>query len=194
MLDDVERLDQLINHLLEAARLEKSPDPSEHEVVALDELLRSCAEAVCHRHRSPPETISLELVPCVTRARRVDLEMIFQNLMDNAVKYGGNPARVEVSLRLADGHSAVVRVSDNGRGIPPTLRRKVFGRFVRLGMELERKTKGTGLGLYIVGTLVRRLRGKVQVQERSDGPGSVFEVRLPARAAAAAPTPEFANV
>jgi signal transduction histidine kinase len=194
MLEDVERLDHLINHLLEAARLEKTPDFAENEMVDLDELIRSCAAAVCGRHRAPPETISLDLDPCVMRARRVDLEMIFQNLIDNAVKYGGSPPQVEITLRLADGQTAVARVIDNGRGIPIALRRKIFGRFVRLGVELERKSKGTGLGLYIVGTLVRRLRGKVQVQDRAEGSGSVFEVRLPARAKAAEPSPEFATV
>ena len=76
--------------------------------------------------------------------------------------------------------------SDPGQAIgwgPTTasqLRRKIFGRFVRLGSELERKTKGTGLGLYIVRTLVRRSGGKIQVSNRPQGPGTVFEVDLPA--------------
>ncbi len=51
-----------------------------------------------------------------------------------------------------------MQIADNGRGIPHNLRRKIFGRFVRLGLELEREKPGTGLGLYIVRTLVRRLQ------------------------------------
>ena len=74
---------------------------------------------------------------------------------------------------------AVTRIADHGRGIPRQLRRKIFGRFVRLGLELERKKPGTGLGLYLVRTVVRRLKGSVQVHGREDGPGAVFEVRLP---------------
>jgi len=59
------------------------------------------------------------------------------------------------------------------------LRQKVFGRFVRLGEELQRKKPGTGLGLYIVRTLVKRLGGKVKVLDRDRKSGTVFEVRLP---------------
>ena len=82
--------------------------------------------------------------------------------------------------QLADDRAAVF-VCDNGRGIPLRLRRKVFGRFVRLGSELEREKPGTGLGLYIVRTMVDRLRGKIRVRDNEQGTGTVFEVQLPAR-------------
>jgi len=104
--------------------------------------------------------------------------MIFRNLIDNAVKYAGTPPKVSVSLRSNAGN-AVVEISDNGEGIPKGLRQKVFGRFVRLGEELQRKKPGTGLGLYIVRTLVRRLGGKVKVLDRDRKSGTVFEVRIP---------------
>jgi len=63
------------------------------------------------------------------------------------------------------------------------LRHLIFGRFVRLGSELEREKPGTGLGLYIVRTMIGRLGGKIRLQERDrgSGNGAVFEVRLPAR-------------
>ena len=72
-----------------------------------------------------------------------------------------------------------IQVADNGRGIPHNLRRKIFGRFVRLGLELEREKPGTGLGLYIVRTLVRRLKGRIRVRDPKQGPGTIFEVQLP---------------
>ena len=77
----------------------------------------------------------------------------------------------------------MVRIADNGRGIPHHLRRKIFGRFVRLGSELERDKPGTGLGLYIVRTLVRRHRGRIRVRDPENGPGTVFEVQLPEKPA-----------
>jgi signal transduction histidine kinase len=123
------------------------------------------------------------------RARRVDLDMLFRNLLDNAVKYAGTPPQVQVSLRLESGPLAVVRIADNGRGIPPKMRRKIFGRFVRLGLELEREKPGTGLGLYIARTIARRLRGRIRVQDRRPAPGTVFEVHLPGGPAPAAPVP-----
>jgi signal transduction histidine kinase len=75
----------------------------------------------------------------------------------------------------------VTEVIDNGPGSPFRFRQKIFRRFVRLGSELQREKPGTGLGLYIVYTLVRRLRGKVRVLDRSSGPGTVFEISLPGR-------------
>ncbi len=61
------------------------------------------------------------------------------------------------------------------------MRRKIFGRFVRLGNELERSRTGTGLGLFIVRNLVKRLGGQVVVRDRPDQAGTIFEVQLPCR-------------
>jgi len=181
MLEDVERLDLLINQVLDARRLESGRTDGEVEDVPLADLLRQCAEAVCLRYRVPKETIELDLQECIVPARQMDLDMIFRNLLDNAIKYAGAEPLVEVSLERAAGRNAVVRICDNGRGIPHKLRRKIFGRFVRLGFELQREKPGTGLGLYIVRTAVRRLRGRVRVRDRDKGPGTVFEVRLPGK-------------
>lgn len=179
MLDDVERLDQLINHLLDAARLDKSPVVSEIEDVNLADLLRHCAETVCLRYQAPADVVQLDLAPCQVRARRGDLDVIFRNLLDNAVKYAGDEPHVSVELRPTEEGRAVVRIADNGRGIPLKLRRKIFGRFVRLGKELERDKPGTGLGLYIVRTMVVRLRGKIRISDPASGTGTVFEVQIP---------------
>jgi signal transduction histidine kinase len=179
MLEDVERLDTLINHLLDAARLDKTPQPSELEQIRLDDLIRSCADEVRQRYRTPNDVIRLALEPSTLTARRVDLNMIFRNLIDNAVKYAGDPPWVEVVSQPTAEGSVVTVVRDNGRGVPRQARNKIFRRFSRLGMELERDKPGTGLGLYIVHTLVRRLKGRIFVKDREPGPGSVFEVHLP---------------
>ena len=180
MLEDVERLDHLINQMLNAGRLESGRVDGETESVSLDDLLRECAEGVCLRYRIPAETVRLDVQPCTVRAGRLDLEMIFRNLLDNAVKYAAAEPQVEVSLRPTSDGGSLTRIADNGRGVPHKLRRKIFGRFVRLGLELEREKPGTGLGLYIVRTLVRRLRGRIRVRDREKGPGTAFEVQLPA--------------
>ena len=78
----------------------------------------------------------------------------------------------------------IIRVSDNGRGVPVELRKKIFKLFYRGGSELERTRKGTGLGLYIVRTLVHIMKGTVAVSDKPEGTGSVFEIELPGRAAA----------
>lgn len=180
VLDDLERLDRLINQVLAAGRVESERIDGAVADVDLPQLLDRCADAVCLSYRVPAETMSLDCQPCVVRARPLDLELVFRNLLDNAVKYGGSPPRVEVKLRLRLDGQASTQIRDNGRGIPRPLRHKIFGRFVRLGSELEREKPGTGLGLYIVRTIVRRLRGQVTVRERGAETGTVFEVILPA--------------
>jgi signal transduction histidine kinase len=180
MLEDLERLDRLINQMLEAGRLEAEHSSDEIEDVDLPRLLSNCAASVCLSYRMPAETICLNLDPCLVRARPVDMEVVFRNLIDNAVKYAGNPPRVEVRAYCNSLNQVLIQVADNGRGIPHNLRRKIFGRFVRLGLELEREKPGTGLGLYIVRTLVRRLKGRIRVHDPKQGPGTIFEVQLPA--------------
>jgi two-component system, OmpR family, phosphate regulon sensor histidine kinase PhoR len=179
MLEDLERLDHLINQMLDAGRLDADRPKDEEEDIELADLLRDCAASVCINYRVPADTVRLDLQASTVVGRRVDLDVVFRNLIDNAVKYAGATPRVEVDLRpVGDGH-VLVRITDNGRGIPRHLRRKIFGRFVRLGSELEREKPGTGLGLYIARTLVHRYRGRIRVRDPEQGPGSVFEVLLP---------------
>jgi len=180
MLEDVERLDTLINHLLEAARLEHEPLEAEGEEVDVATVLAKCRDIVCQRHRVAKEVVEMKLEPTQIRARPVDVELIFSNLIDNAVKYAGSPPQAWIEMTGTPVGGVLVRISDNGRGIPQQWRWKIFRRFVRLGQELEREKPGTGLGLYIVDTLVRRLRGQIVVRDRTGGSGTVFEVRLPA--------------
>ncbi|MEO8497920.1 MAG: HAMP domain-containing sensor histidine kinase, partial [Planctomycetota bacterium] len=184
MLEDVERLDHLINHILDAARLERKPTAGEVEEIRLGPFLRQCAADVKLRYRGADDSIAVEVDDAIVRARRVDLEMIFRNVIDNAFKYANAEPKIEVMSRTADDGMIVTEVTDNGPGIPFRFRQKIFRRFVRLGSELEREKPGTGLGLYIVYTLVRRLRGKVRVLDRPSGTGTVFEIRLPGQPAA----------
>lgn len=182
---ELRRLDNLINHLLEVGRLDAIGHDAHPEDVALEPLLRRCAESACVSHKQrEAEIFTWDIEPAVVRARPMVLEMIFGNLLDNALKYGGRPPRIDVQVRLAERDRVLVRIADNGQGVPHELRRRIFRIFYRGGNELERRQKGTGLGLYIVKTLVHMLRGKVAVTNRTDRPGSAFEVELPGRLAA----------
>ncbi|HTI52463.1 MAG TPA: HAMP domain-containing sensor histidine kinase [Planctomycetaceae bacterium] len=180
MLEDVQRLDSLIDHLLAVARIDHAERPIEVEDVPLEMLLRTCAAEVERRYQLAPDRVRIELAPCVVRGSPRDLEMVFLNLLDNAVKYGGQEPEVLVQ---SDVHPdrIVVRISDNGRGIRFELRRKIFQRFFRGGSELERTSKGTGLGLYIVKSLVGKMKGKISVHGRGPLCGATFEVELPGK-------------
>lgn len=189
MLEDVERLDSLINHLLDVARIDRGGDVADVESIRLDQLLQQCGEASSMRYKVPRETVQVDSPPVIVTSQLIQLEILFRNLIDNAVKYGGSPPRVDVrvsgsSNQKSEGlQKVVVSVVDNGPGIPMNQRRKVFGRFVRLGNELERSTPGTGLGLYLVRTVTKAIGGSVRVRDRSetegaDVTGTEFEVTL----------------
>jgi signal transduction histidine kinase len=184
MLQDVERLDGLVDHLLDAARtLHRPPSPTD-DVTELRPLLESVRAAVTQRHAVAEDCVRLDCGPgLAVRGREADVEIVLRNLVDNAVKYSLPEPGVEVSAVAANGR-VTVRVADNGPGIPLAQRHAVFGRFVRLGSELERSTPGTGLGLFLVRSLVKQLRGKVSAKGRIGQPGSIFEVELPAAAQA----------
>jgi signal transduction histidine kinase len=183
MLQDIERLDTLIDHLLDAAKTLQRKPRGGREVAVVGPVLRQVCTAVAQRHGIDPGRIRVEGAsdhgPAVL-ARETDLEIVLRNLVDNAVKYSLPDPQVEVTV--AEPHRGRVRISvaDNGPGIPVSQRPQVFRRFVRLGSELERSTQGTGLGLFLVKALVRQMRGKVSVRGRLAPPGTVFEVDLPA--------------
>ena len=178
MLEDVERLDSLINHLLDAARIERGIEPASEEPLRLDQLLTQCGSATCLRYRLPVGTVEIDSPEVTMRSQLVQLEILFRNLIDNGVKYGGSPPHVQVRVKPDVDDKVVVSIIDNGAGIPANLRRKVFGRFIRLGSELERSTPGTGLGLYLVRNVVKAIGGSIRVADREDGPGTEFEVTL----------------
>lgn len=182
MLDVLHGLNHLIDHLLDAARLDKNVlNETPLEEVDLCQIIQSCVEPTCKVYGLPNETVELKLRPVEMMGRAKELEIIFRNLIDNALKYGGKEPKVEIDLYSPAPERIAIRISDNGPGIPMNLRRKIFGRFVRLGNELERKQAGTGLGLYIVRELVRGMFGKVNVRGRGNQPGTTFEVDLPGR-------------
>ena len=182
MGEELDRLDHLITQLLEVGRLDAIGEQSEPEDIPLESMLKKCGAAASAHHKCDEnETIRYDMHPAVIHARPLVAETVFRNLMDNAIKYAGEPPIVEVQVRVTDRGHVKTTIVDNGQGVPPELRKRIFSLFFRGGSELTRRTKGTGLGLYIVNTLVRQMKGRVSVHARPDQQGSVFEVDLPGR-------------
>jgi signal transduction histidine kinase len=183
MLQDVERLDTLIDHLLDAAKtLQRRPAEATEATLLAPVLQQACTTAV-QRHGVAETSVRLDCdadAGLAVRGRAADLEIIFRNLVDNAVKYSLPDPEVDVTAVRGPRGRIIVRVADNGRGIPTAQRGHVFRRFTRLGSELERSTPGTGLGLFLVRSLVRQLRGTVAVKGRAPQRGTIMEVTLPA--------------
>jgi len=185
MQRELVRLDHLINQLLEVGRLDAIGQNVEPEDIELEALIRKCSTTACqHHHCDVDYVISFAMQPAIIHSRPIILEMIFGNLIDNAIKYAGQPPRVHLETYIekkGNAERVIVRISDNGEGIPRELRTKIFRIFYRAGSELERTRKGTGLGLYIARTLVRFLKGSIEVLDPPDGKGSLFQVDLPGR-------------
>ena len=179
MEQELERLDHLITQLLEVGRIDAIGLQSDPEEISLEVMLRKCGAAACaHHKKEESQTIEYDFEPTVVFARPLVVETIFRNLLDNAIKYAGEPPKVEVQVRSGDRGRVVVRILDNGLGVPPELRNRIFRMFFRGGSELTRRQKGTGLGLYIVHVLVKQLGGRVSVHDRPGRSGSSFEVDM----------------
>jgi two-component system sensor histidine kinase SenX3 len=108
-----------------------------------------------------------------------ELRAAFSNLLDNAVKYSNNEVHVSVSISSIDPKRIAVRVSDRGIGIPSAQLKSVFKRFYRVPGKFMARVKGTGLGLFIVQSVISKHGGRVYAESNGLGHGSTFTVQLP---------------
>ena len=181
MMEDVDRLDRLINQLLDVARLQRDKqDLDAKEWVSLRELVEECVSRLAKQHSVSTDLFRMEIEDCQVLAHRIDIDVLLGNLLDNAIKYSAKEPEIEIRITFQNA-SALIAISDNGQGIPRHLRRKIFWRFYRAGDELERRKPGVGLGLFLVRSIVERLKGSIVVSERIEQPGATFLVTLPAR-------------
>lgn len=178
MLQDVARLDLLVDHVLEAARSEGRRREVHLGPVAVLDSLKEAIVVVAHRYGFDPADVAIHGPACVVQADPRMLSLIFVNLLDNAAKYAGAQRRIWVEIVPSSKH-VEIRVHDNGIGIPRHQLKRIFHRFYRVGNELTRIRQGTGLGLYIVKETLGRIRGKIEVRSAGEGLGSTFIVRLP---------------
>ncbi len=179
--EQANRLDQLIQDLLSLARLESGQGAFEHRPIVLASALEPCVES--HRDRAAAKSLRLLFnarnFPRETTvfADEEALHQIFNNLIDNAIKYTPEGGRVSVSC-LLDGDMACVEVEDTGIGIPRDELTRIFERFYRVDKTRSRELGGTGLGLSIVKHVVQSIGGQIDVTSRV-GSGSRFTVLLP---------------
>ncbi|MBX7097091.1 MAG: PAS domain-containing protein [Myxococcaceae bacterium] len=176
---NAERLQQLIDDLLDLSRIESkefklSPEPLELAAVVRHTLSVHRERADARRMRLTAE-VPADL-PRLTADRR-GLEQVLSNLVENAVKYAGEGGSVVVRGQ-ADGASVRIAVQDSGPGIEQRHLQRIFERFYRVDPGRSRDLGGTGLGLSIVKHLVEAMGGSVTV-ESTLGRGTTFEVSLP---------------
>jgi two-component system sensor histidine kinase SenX3 len=112
-----------------------------------------------------------------------ELRTAVSNLIDNAVKYSPDGVRIAVEVDVPDAKRVVLRVRDEGVGIPPHELKRIFKRFYRVAHRSLAGVKGTGLGLFIVRSIARRHGGQVSAHSEGLGKGTTVTLELPRRVA-----------
>ncbi len=172
-----QRLRQQVDRVLQIAQMDKDDIGLKREEVDVHSLIK---EVTAGRSVGLDATILLQLTAknaCVT-ADRLHLSNVLHNLLDNAIKYCDKKPEVTVSTSNPDEHLIEVVVKDNGIGIAPDEKQKIFNKFYRVPTGNVHNVKGFGLGLSYVKEIVSRHKGQVRV-ESSPGQGSEFYLTLP---------------
>ncbi len=176
MVGEGERLHRLINNLLSVARLDSPNIELRRSTESVEEIVLACVRRV--RSANGESRISVTLDPNLpfVSAEPQLLEQVLLNLVENANRYGGPNARIEIQAKAKDGFVAV-QVADEGPGIPEDEWDKVFEKFYR-GRSAAKMDGGVGLGLTICRAIVRAHGGRIGIRAR-EGRGTVVEFTLP---------------
>lgn len=172
------RLNELVENVLLATRIENGMEPVEKTRVNISDLVLKTIERLLKgQTRYIDPTLNIE-PNIIIYADPSSVESIVANLFENALKYGGSKP-IAVGLTLLPDERVLLEVKDEGVGIPESAKAAVTQKFYRYGNEETRSKKGTGLGLYIVKELVSLHRGSMQILDNNPR-GTIFKVFLPA--------------
>jgi len=183
MLADSDRLLQTVEQVLRAGRTGHRRRRIANSVIDVDEMVRECLELTRVRYGLSDSHIayveSLDGKGARVSGDPDELRAAFSNLLDNAVKYSDDEVQVSVSVSSLDEKRVAVRVADKGIGIPSAQLKRIFKRFYRVPGRFMARVKGTGLGLFIVHSVVQKHGGRVFAESRGLGHGSTFTIQLP---------------
>ena len=181
MLDDSERLLHTIDQVLMAGATGSILRRSAKTRLDLAPIARECVDLA--RTRFHLDDGALQYVEgtdhAVVLGDADELRAAVWNLIDNAVKYSQGQPRIRVEVASAENQRYAVRVTDNGVGISPAELKRIFKRFYRIPASVAVRTKGTGLGLFIVRSVARKHGGRAFAESPGHGRGSTFTLLLP---------------
>jgi signal transduction histidine kinase len=169
------RLNDLCNNMLYASRIEGRQYTPAKENFNFSEMALECYTDYLGRY---PGRFNQEIHPgCYITGDQMMLQIAINNLLENAIKY--TPPDKTVLVKLSVIHNkAHLEVIDEGTGVPDVEKKKIFTKFYRIGNEDSRKTKGTGLGLYLTNKIVQQHNGLIAVKDNLPH-GAIFEILLP---------------
>jgi len=187
LMGKARELNGIVADLLEASRIEANAAPRRHDQMDL----RAVVQEATERGKPRADLVGGEIVmqlpgaPVLVEADGNQLGRILDNLINNGLSYTMRRPRLTISVSSEDTH-ALVRVADNGAGIPTSDRERVFERFQRTNDPAFRHVAGTGLGLFISRQLAEGHGGSLAIESSTPADGTVFALTLPLSAAESA--------
>ena len=175
-LQEANRLNTLCNNILFAAQLDAGAYQTNKTEINFSDLLGGCVDDL--KNRFPQRKVLESLAESIyLYSESFLLQMLVNNLLENAVKYSPKESLISVLL-IQKSRLAILTVSDEGVGITKSEKHKIFEKFYRTGDEHTRSTKGTGLGLYLCKKITDSCKGVISVKDNYPR-GSIFTVSLP---------------
>lgn len=173
-LEETNRLNALCNNMLLASQMEAGGYGITNEETNISELIGKCVQDFITRY--PQQKIETAIAPGIfINGDRLLLQMLANNLLDNAIKYGN---KEPVSISLSEKNDRIIfGVIDQGKGIPETEKDKIFTKFYRIGNAATKAAKGTGLGLYLSKKIASQHNANISVTDNTPS-GAIFTVTL----------------
>jgi signal transduction histidine kinase len=183
MLADSNRLLQTVEQVLRAGSAGHRRQNINKTLVNLGEMVRGCLELARTRYNLDADALlyteDVDEPGAHVLGDADELQAAVSNLLDNAVKYSDKEIKISVEVATVDAKRVAVRVADRGIGIPSAQLKRIFKRFYRVQGAFMARVKGTGLGLFIVQSIVEKHGGRVFAKSAGPGRGSTFTILLP---------------
>lgn len=177
-LEDIERMEKIIQQMLILARLDEVSIKDADGEVQVDVLLRELAETYDKKMLKSGGHVILEEIPDTAIHGNIDeLIRLFTNILDNATKYGPSDGIIRISLKSGPESYITINIQDEGGSIPPESIPHLFERFYRVEPSRSKKTGGAGLGLAIAREIALRHKGDISITSNPDN-GTYVSVRL----------------
>ena len=183
MIDDSERLLATVEQVLKAGEVGQRGADDISIRVDIRQMVEECAATVVLRNHLGPGAVTVSVdtgnLSTEVLGNPEDLRAAVMNILDNAVKYSPKEPHIEVRLTVEHDAWVVLRVSDNGIGISSVHLKRIFKRFYRAPSMAVLRSKGTGLGLFLVRTIARQHGGDATAISEGEGRGATVTLQLP---------------
>ena len=181
MLADSNRLLSTVEQVLQASRTKEKHRRLNISEINLGRLLDETIKIAQTRYNLDETAIKLtEPAEEITLSGdAAELQTAFTNLLDNAVKYSSDEPRILVRVKKSGERKVQIFIKDSGIGLEADELKRIFRRFYRVSNSSTQVKKGTGLGLFIVKSIIEKHGGRVRADSKGEGKGSTFIVQLP---------------